>query len=81
VDDDLLSIGRFAGLCRLSIGALRHYDELDIPRPALVSETTTATVPGHDASRWRDLAREALAAIEDPADRELIEGDLATLPL
>jgi len=46
-----------------------------------VSETTTATVPGHDASRWRDLAREALAAIEDPADRELIEGDLATLPL
>jgi hypothetical protein len=34
-----------------------------------------------EAIRWRDLAREALAAIEDPADRELIEGDLATLPL
>jgi DNA-binding transcriptional MerR regulator len=34
-----------------------------------------------EARRWRDLAHEALAAIEDPADRELIEGDLATLPL
>jgi hypothetical protein len=34
-----------------------------------------------EATRWRDLAREALAAIEDPADRELIEGDLATLPV
>jgi DNA-binding transcriptional MerR regulator len=42
-----------------------------------------AAVAGDEAEaiRWRDLAREALAAIEDPADRELIEGDLATLPL
>jgi len=42
-----------------------------------------AVVAGDEAEaiRWRDLAREALAAIEDPADRELIEGDLATLPL
>ena len=34
-----------------------------------------------ESIRWRDLAREAILAIEDPADRELIEGDLATLPL
>ena len=34
-----------------------------------------------EAIRWRDLAREALSAIENPADRELIEGDLATLSL
>jgi DNA-binding transcriptional MerR regulator len=42
-----------------------------------------AAVAGDEAEaiRWRGLAREALAAIEDPADRELIEGDLATLPL
>jgi hypothetical protein len=42
-----------------------------------------AAVAGDEAEaiRWRDLAREALAAIADPADRELIEGDLATLPL
>jgi DNA-binding transcriptional MerR regulator len=34
VDDDLLSIGRFARLAGLSVGALRHYDELDLIRPA-----------------------------------------------
>ncbi|MEW5990209.1 MAG: hypothetical protein AB1736_02535 [Chloroflexota bacterium] len=34
-----------------------------------------------EAIRWRDLAREALAGIADPADRELIEGDLITLPI
>lgn len=34
-----------------------------------------------EATRWRDLAREALATIADPADRELVEGDLATLPI
>jgi DNA-binding transcriptional MerR regulator len=28
-DDDLLPIGRFVQLTGLSIGALRHYDELD----------------------------------------------------
>jgi DNA-binding transcriptional MerR regulator len=33
-DPDLLTIGRFARLTGLSIGALRHYDELDLLRPA-----------------------------------------------
>src|SRR3954468_10384571 len=33
-DPDLLPIGRFARLAGLSIGALRHYDELDLLRPA-----------------------------------------------
>ena len=32
--DDLLTIGRFARLAGLSVGALRHYDELDLLRPA-----------------------------------------------
>jgi DNA-binding transcriptional MerR regulator len=32
--DDLLTIGRFARLTGLSVGALRHYDELDVLRPA-----------------------------------------------
>jgi len=36
---------------------------------------------GAEATTWRDRARTALAGIADPADRELIEGDLATLPL
>lgn len=33
---DLLSIGRFSRVCRLSVKALRHYDELGLLRPALV---------------------------------------------
>ena len=32
--DDLLPIGQFARLTGLTIGALRHYDELDVLRPA-----------------------------------------------
>jgi DNA-binding transcriptional MerR regulator len=38
--DDRLSIGRFARLTGLSIGALRHYDELDLLRPAEVDRFT-----------------------------------------
>lgn len=41
---------------------------------AVAGERTAATA-------WRDRARAALDAIADPADREVIEGDLATLPL
>jgi hypothetical protein len=33
------------------------------------------------ALEWRDRAREAVAAIVEPGDREIIEGDIATLPL
>jgi DNA-binding transcriptional MerR regulator len=40
VDDDLLSIGRFARLAGLSVGALRHYDELDVLRPADIDRFT-----------------------------------------
>jgi DNA-binding transcriptional MerR regulator len=39
-DPDLLVIGRFARLAGLSVGALRHYDELDILRPAWVDPET-----------------------------------------
>jgi DNA-binding transcriptional MerR regulator len=39
-DADLLVIGRFARLVGLSVGALRHYDELDILRPAWVDPET-----------------------------------------
>jgi DNA-binding transcriptional MerR regulator len=37
---DLIPIGRFARLSGLSIGALRHYDELDLLRPADVDRFT-----------------------------------------
>jgi DNA-binding transcriptional MerR regulator len=39
-DADLLVIGRFARLVGLSVGALRHYDDLDILRPAWVDPET-----------------------------------------
>ncbi|MGH7350147.1 MAG: MerR family transcriptional regulator [Candidatus Rokuibacteriota bacterium] len=38
--DPLLPIGRFARGCRLSVKALRHYDELGLLRPATVDRTT-----------------------------------------
>ena len=37
---DLLGIGRFARLAGLSVGALRHYDELDLLRPTRVDPDT-----------------------------------------
>lgn len=38
--DPLLPIGRFARGCRLSVKALRHYDELGLLRPASVDRAT-----------------------------------------
>ena len=38
--DDLLPIGRFARVSGLSIGALRHYDEVSLLRPAVVDRDT-----------------------------------------
>jgi DNA-binding transcriptional MerR regulator len=40
MDPDLLVIGRFARLSGLSVGALRHYDEVDLLRPARVDPET-----------------------------------------
>lgn len=40
VDDDLLPIGQFARLTRLSVKQLRHYDEIGLLRPACVDATT-----------------------------------------
>jgi DNA-binding transcriptional MerR regulator len=39
-DGELLVIGRFARLTGLTVGALRHYDELDLLRPAVVDQAT-----------------------------------------
>ena len=40
MDQERLVIGRFARLTGLSVGALRHYDELDLLRPAWVDPET-----------------------------------------
>jgi DNA-binding transcriptional MerR regulator len=79
--DDLLPIGRFARLAGLTVGALRHYDELDLLRPAVVDETTgyrryrpSQLEDARTIARLRELEvpleeiRDVLAA-DDPADR------------
>ena len=81
VDDDLLSIGRFARLTGLSVGALRHYDELDLLRPADVDRFTgyrryrrAQLETARTIARLRDLEvpleeiRDVLA-MDDPAEQ------------
>ena len=81
MDDDLLSIGRFARLAGLSVGALRHYDELDLLRPADIDRFTGyrryrrgQLETARTIARLRDLElpldeiREVLA-MDDPAEQ------------
>jgi DNA-binding transcriptional MerR regulator len=59
--DDLIPIGRFARLTGLSVGALRHYDELDLLRPVDVDRFTGYR---RYASDQVDVAR-AIARLRD----------------
>jgi len=74
MDDELLPIGRFARLAGLTVGALRHYDEEGVLRPALVDPTT-----GYRRYQRDQLATaRAVAALRDlelslPAIRRLLE--------
>ncbi len=65
--DNLLPIGRFARIARLSIKALRHYDELGLLRPALVDPESGyryyAVAQAIDAERIR-----LLRALEVPLE-------------
>jgi len=82
--DDLLAIGRFARLTGLSVGALRHYDELDLLRPAVVDPTTgyrsyrlAQLATARTIARLRDLevpleSIRAYLATDDPADRRRV---------
>jgi DNA-binding transcriptional MerR regulator len=79
--DDLLPIGRFARLTGLSIGALRHYDELGLLQPARVDPATgyrsyraAQLERGRTINRLRsiDLSLdeiEAVLALDDDAAR------------
>ena len=76
-----LPIGRFARLTGLSVGALRHYDELDLLRPARTDPFTNYRLYRRDQLetartivRLRDLevpleTIRDLLATDDPADR------------
>lgn len=67
MDDDLLSIGRIARLAGLTIGALRHYDELDLIRPARVDPETGYRFYGRgQLERARAIVR--LRRLELPLD-------------
>ncbi|MQY05517.1 MerR family transcriptional regulator [Actinomadura macrotermitis] len=55
MSEDLLPIGRFARLCRLSVKQLRHYDELGLLAPAHVDSAS-----GYRYYR-RDQVRDALS--------------------
>jgi DNA-binding transcriptional MerR regulator len=81
---DLLAIGRFARLTGLSVGALRHYDELDVLRPAYVDPATgyrsyrrEQLATAQAIARLRDLelpldAIRAYLAADDPADQRRV---------
>jgi DNA-binding transcriptional MerR regulator len=85
--DDLLTIGRFGRLAGLSVGALRHYDELDLLGPARTDPFTNYRLYARsqlEAARMivrlRDLEvpletiREFLAT-DDPAQRRRLLRD------
>ena len=78
---DRLSIGRFARLTGLSIGALRHYDDLDLLQPAEIDRFTSYRFYaldqlelGRAIARLRDLEvpLEEIRAVlgsDDPAEQ------------
>lgn len=81
MDTDLLPIGRFARRAGLTVGALRHYDELGVLRPAAVDADTgyrryrvSQLEDARAIARLRELEvpleeiRDILAA-DDPAER------------
>ena len=81
MDRDLLVIGRFARLAGLSVGALRHYDDVDLLRPAWVDPETgyrsyhrEQLDAARTIVRLRDLVVpletiRAYLATDDPAER------------
>jgi DNA-binding transcriptional MerR regulator len=92
MDDDLLSIGRFARLTGLSVGALRHYDELDLLPPADIDrfsgyrryrrvqlETARTIARLRDLELPLDAIREVLALDDPAAQRRVIAAHRARI--
>lgn len=90
IADNQLTIGRFARLTGLSIGALRHYDELDLLRPVDVDRLTgyrryaaDQVEMGRAIARLRDLEVpleeiRAVLGTDDPAEqRRRVAGQAA----
>lgn len=76
-DDELMAIGRFARLTGLSIGTLRHYDEVGLLPPASVDPESGYRRYRRDQAvrarmiatlRWNDLPIEEIRQVmDDPA--------------
>ena len=87
--DDRLSIGRFARLTGLSVGALRHYDQLDLLRPADIDRFTAYRYyaaeqvdVGRAIARLRDLEVpleeiRAVLGTDDPSEQRRRVADQA----
>jgi DNA-binding transcriptional MerR regulator len=80
VNQQLLPIGRFAQLCRLSIRQLRHYDELGLLRPAQVDPASGYRCYAPEQARSA-LAIALLRTLEVPlpAIAEILTGDAVTV--
>lgn len=88
--DELLSIGRFARLTGLSIGALRHYAELDLLRPIDIDRFTgyrryapQQVDVARTIARLRDLEVpleeiRAVLGTDDPVEQRRRVGEQAT---
>ena len=84
--DDLVTIGRFARMVGLSVGALRHYDYLDLLRPADADPVTgyrRYRTDQLEAAREIGTLRElevpldeirAILGTDDPAERRRLLG-------
>jgi DNA-binding transcriptional MerR regulator len=80
VTQQLLPIGRFARLCRLSVKQLRHYDELGLLRPAQVDPSSGYRYYAPEQARIA-LAIALLRTLEVPlpAVAQVLTGDDATI--
>lgn len=76
--ETLLSIGRFSQACRLSIKALRHYDELGLLKPVLVDPDSGYRYYAPSQARQAETIR-LLRAVEMPLP-EIRETLVATEP-
>src|SRR6266545_636173 len=78
MNQDLVAIGQFARLCRLSAKQLRHYDELGLLRPAHVDASTGYR--SYSRAQIRDAMAIALLRSLDvplPVIAEVLAGDEA----
>jgi DNA-binding transcriptional MerR regulator len=76
-EDELMTIGRFARLTGLSVGTLRHYDDVGLLPPASVDRASGYRRYGRDQAgrartiailRWDDLPIEEIRqVIDDPS--------------